>query len=153
MKTFKDQTGQEWEVVINVGTVKRVRDLAGVDLLDIVKGKVATELADDSVKLCEVIYALVKPQAEKKDLTIDAFLELMGGDSIDEAVSAFLGELVNFSPRRQRKILEKAIEVGQEVQELQTKEAEAKLSEPGIVAKVIKSIGGGKSTDLPESSE
>ena len=37
MKTFTDTAGRAWDVVVNVDTIKRVRDLLGVNLLDIVE--------------------------------------------------------------------------------------------------------------------
>ena len=34
MRTFRDNVGREWFIDINVGAVKRVRDLAKIDLAD-----------------------------------------------------------------------------------------------------------------------
>ena len=34
MKTFKDNADRSWTIEVNVATVKRVRDLVGVDLLE-----------------------------------------------------------------------------------------------------------------------
>ena len=36
MKSFTDNTGRAWLVNVNVGTIKRVRALCGVDLANII---------------------------------------------------------------------------------------------------------------------
>ena len=35
MKTFKDCAGREWDLSITIGSIQRVRDLAGVNLDDL----------------------------------------------------------------------------------------------------------------------
>jgi hypothetical protein len=70
------------------------------------------KLSDDPVLLCDVVYALCKPQADQQNITDEQFGEAMAGDAIDAAVTALVEELVNFtrSPQRRemwRKVLDK----------------------------------------------
>ena len=109
MKEFQDSQNRRWEVRLNVAAVKRVRDLAGVDLLTAVDGKLFEELAGDPVKLCDVLFAVVKPQADAAGVTDEQFAEGIAGDAIDAAVTAFLEELCGFFPRPRRDLLTKAL--------------------------------------------
>ena len=49
MKTFNDNTGNTWSIAINVDTIKRVRSLLDVNLLDAVEGKLLEQLIHDPI--------------------------------------------------------------------------------------------------------
>jgi hypothetical protein len=104
MKTFTDTHGRQWTVALNIAAVKRVRDLAGVDLLaassDDASENVITRLAGDPVLLCDVVYAVCKPEADAADLGDEDFGRAMAGDAIDAATRALLEELADFFPNR-----------------------------------------------------
>lgn len=108
MQTFVDTAGRTWAVSVDVATVKRVRSLVDVDLLDLEKSMPAIA---DPVTLCDVLYAIVQPQAEKAGVTDEQFGAAMGGDTLDAASNALLESLTLFfsGPRREtlRKVLEK----------------------------------------------
>ncbi|MCL4196233.1 MAG: hypothetical protein KJZ69_01960, partial [Phycisphaerales bacterium] len=99
MKTFRDNAGNEWTVEINVAALKRIRSLTGTDLLEVISGGDLLErLMRDPVLLCDILYALVKPQADQKQISDEAFGAAMAGDAIDAATAALLDELVAFCP-------------------------------------------------------
>jgi len=109
MKTFTDNAGHTWQVVINVAAAKRVRDLLGVDLLEAGGGELLKRLAVDPILLVDVIYVLCKPQADAAQVGDEAFGEAMAGDVIDTATTALLEELVDFFPGPKRAVLRKAL--------------------------------------------
>ena len=109
MKTFTDNAGRSWNISVTVDAVKRVRSLLDVDLMQAAAGKLIQELADNPVLLCDVIYCIVKPQADAKEITDEDFGKAMAGDAIDQAISAFLEDLVNFFPSRKREMLQKVL--------------------------------------------
>lgn len=126
MKTFKDRNGREWRLDINVTTIKRVRDLVDVDLLQSLGGELMVKLADDEIKMVDVLYGLCKPQADelpcakcdgsrkyKREgegqtevpcpaceqtgrFTDAQFGEALVGEAIDDAYKALLEELAGF---------------------------------------------------------
>ena len=111
MKTFTDNTDRTWTININVDAIKRVRGLLSVDLLDAVSGGLVERLIRDPILLCDVIYAVCKPQAEDLAVTDQEFGRAMAGDVIDHATKALLEELVSFSPSpRDRAILRRVLE-------------------------------------------
>jgi len=109
MKTFIDNAGRTWTVSINVDTVKRVRDLAQVNLLEVIEGKLLNRLIGDPVLLCDVIYIVCKPEADAKNIADVDFGRAMAGDSIDSATTALLEGLVGFFQQGRRQVLTKVI--------------------------------------------
>ncbi len=98
MKTFNDNAGRTWTIAINVDAIKRVRSLLEVDLLEIVEGKLIERLIRDPVLLCDVVYAVCKPEADAKGVSDEEFGRAMAGDAIEHATKALLEDLVGFSP-------------------------------------------------------
>jgi len=100
MHAFKDNQNREWTVEINVAALKRVRGLTDVDLMQAIEGSggLIERLVRDPVLLCDVIYAVCKPQADERGVADEAFGEAMAGDAIEHATAALLEELVSFCP-------------------------------------------------------
>lgn len=98
MKCFTDNAGRTWTLASNVDVIKRVRGLLDVDLLEIVEGKLIERLIRDPVLLCDVVYAVCKPEADAQGVSDEDFGRSMAGDAIEHATKALLEELVDFSP-------------------------------------------------------
>lgn len=98
MRTFVDNAGRTWTVTLNVDAIKRVRGLLNVNLLEIVEGTLIERLVRDPVLLCDVVYAVCKPEADARHVTDEEFGRAMGGDAIEHATTALLEELVAFCP-------------------------------------------------------
>jgi hypothetical protein len=110
MQTFRDNAGRTWAVSVDVAAIKRVRALAGFDLLSVVDGKAVDRLIADPVLLCDVLCAACRPEAERLGVTDEDFGRAMAGDAIDHATQALLEELVSFCPNpRDRKRLRKFV--------------------------------------------
>lgn len=118
MKTFKDNAGRTWTLSLNVDAVKRVRSLASVNLLEAIEGKLLERLGSDPILLCDVLFALVKPEADAQNVSDVEFGRALGGDAIDLATTALMEELVDFFPKRRRGVLGKALN---KLTELETK--------------------------------
>jgi len=128
MKTFTDNADRSWTVQINVAAIKRVRDLTGVDLLEIVEGKLIERLIRDPILLCDIVYAVCKPQADPRNVTDEDFGKAMAGDAIEHATAALLEELVSFCPSpRDRKNLGRVLEATNRVMDRARELVEQKL--------------------------
>ena len=129
MKTFNDNAGRTWTVAINVDAIKRVKGLLGVNLLEIVEGTLIEKLLRDPVLLCDVIYAVCKPQADEQSITDEDFGRAMAGDAIEHATRALLEELVDFSPSpRDRANLKRVLETTWRMMDRARDLVEAKLN-------------------------
>jgi len=145
MKSFKDSQGRSWDLGVNFTSVKRVRDLVEIDLLDLEGGKVFEQLIDDPMILCNVIYALVKPAIDKAGITDEEFGESMAGDAIEHATNALIEELVDFFPGPKRALLRKAMGKLRNIQTMIMETANREMEDPDFE----KSIIGKLSTSLP----
>jgi hypothetical protein len=140
MRTFKDNAGRTWTVTVNVDAVKRVRSLLDVNLLEVVDGHLIERLAADPVLLCDVIYALVKPEADAQQVTDQDFGRAMAGDAIDLATTALLEELVDFFPLGKRRLLQKAVAKLKDWESKALTAAERKLDSPELEAQFERAL-------------
>jgi hypothetical protein len=154
MRSFKDSADRTWTVAVNVDAIKRVRGLLDVNLLEIVEGKELLErLVGDPVLLCDLVYALVKPEADAQGVTAEDFGRAMAGDAIDGATTAFLEELVDFFPMRRRRLLAKALGKLDALERLAMKAAEKRLDGPELEQrlKALLADASGSSGSSPAS--
>ncbi len=154
MKTFNDNAGRTWTITVNVGAIKRVKSLLSVNLMDAVEGKLLERLISDPILLCDVIYAVCKPEADAKEISDEDFGRSMAGDAIDFATSALLEELCDFFPQGRRKLLRKALEKLRKLESLAMTAAEARLDSPELETRMqtLLSGTGDSSGSLPASS-
>jgi hypothetical protein len=151
MTNFKDNAGRDWQLAVNVDSIKRVRGLADVDLLQAVEGTLLNTLSEDPVKLVDVLFALVKPAADKLGISDEAFGAAMAGDAIEHATTAFMSELINFFPTAKRTAIRAAREKYCEVLTKTYAATTAKVRELDVDALLLKALGD-SSTSSPASS-
>ena len=164
MKTFRDNAGRSWNLALNVYAVKKVRDVLGVDLLDL-GGDSATRdkpgllfrLIADPVLLVDVLYVVCRDQADGASVTDEQFGRAMGGDAIDAATKVFLEELADFTPSprdraRARKVIATTWAMIDKAQDVLDARAEKEL--PAAVETLLAEMSalGSSSTSLPDSS-
>ena len=157
MKTFKDNADRSWDIAINVAAVKRVRDLVGVDLLEIVEGTLIKKLIRDPILLCDIIYAVCKPQADEREppVTDEEFGRAMAGDAIEHATTALLEDLVSFCPSpRDRSNLGRVLEATNRVMDKARDMIEQKLDSGELerIAEQSLATAGASFGSAPESS-
>lgn len=119
MRQFTDTKDRVWEVELNVRQMKRVRDILGIDLVNVIQagkdGAVATDtldrVANDPILLVDILWVLCEGQAKAAGVTDDDFGSSLAGDSIADATRAFLDELVDFFPGARRLFLKKAVDL------------------------------------------
>jgi len=122
MRQFIDTSGRTWQLAMTIGSVKRVKNLLGVNLLDPLGAKprkvrgvarkgrpLVTRLQLDPALLIDVIFALVKPQADHLGVTDEDFGEALGGEAAYGAYEAFMGEWQAFFRGLRRETEAKAI--------------------------------------------
>ena len=113
MRQFTDTKERVWDVELNVRQMKRVRDVLGIDLVNVIQagkdGAVATDtldrVANDPILLVDILWVLCEGQAKAAGVTDDDFGSSLAGDSISDATRAFLDELVDFFPGARRLFL------------------------------------------------
>lgn len=69
----RDALGEVWDLTIDLVACRRVRDLAGVNLLSLEMSAIF-EAFSDPIRLAEIVYAVCLPQAQQRGLSQDDFL-------------------------------------------------------------------------------
>jgi len=126
MHSFADTEGRNWSLELTIGAVKRVQSLLEVNLLDPLgaaeggaeaagnapKKKevpLITRLQLDVVLLVDVIFALLKPQADGAGVSDEQFAAALGGDAAYQAFEAFMAEWRDFFQKLRRQTEAQAI--------------------------------------------
>ena len=142
MKTFNDNSGRSWAIMINIAAIKRVRSLLDVNLMEAIEGDLLERLSTDPILLCDVVYVLCKPEADQQNVTDEQFGQAMAGDAIEHATTALLEELVDFFPLARRRVLARALEKLKTVEEKAAKHAEVLLNDPKFDEQIDAALSG-----------
>ena len=116
--------------------------------------------ASSPIRFCCVTWCTAwSDQADQAGVSDEDFGRAMAGDAIDAATSALLEELVGFFPQARRRVLAKAVQKLESLQERVAAGAESLLDSPEIEQRIdaeleaIRSTLGRPSTSSPASSE
>jgi len=143
MRTFTDSAGRTWTVSLTLDSVKRVRDLLGVNLLELDQGEppLLTRLGTDVILLCDVIFAILKPQADAAGVSDAEFGAALGGEVIMAAQKAFYEELVGFFRQLGRGDLARAVEAQQRMILLAVAAVERRIEGVDVEGEIEKTLG------------
>lgn len=152
MRTFKDLAGRDWGIAMDIAAAKRVRDMLGLDIVGPNAAAVFEKLIADPITLCDVLFAVCRPQAERLGVSDEEFGRALAGDVIERAARALLEELADFTPHvrdreRARRIVAAIFTLAdraRDVLDRQTDEA---------IRAATESISGAKSGSSPGSSD
>ena len=162
MHEFEDSKKESWELALTFGSIKRLKGLLDVDLLDLLGGDppLLTRLGTDVSLLVDVICALVRPQLAARDLSDEDFAERLDGVAGKEAMEAFYVELADFTRNlgqtAQARAVERQTEVLVKGMALQTEMVD-RVDLDALVEKgrmeMEEELTGIMSTIAPDSSE
>jgi len=154
MRSFNDNADRTWTLSLTIGAVKRLKGLLDVDLLALAEGDppLLTRLGTDVILLCDVIFALVKPQADQAGVSDEVFGAALGGDAILSAQKAFYEELSDFFLKLGRPDLSRAVTTQQALIGAAVEATRKRLEIIDPQAEV-QAIFGGRSTGSPPSPE
>ncbi len=137
MHTFSDTQGRAWSVAVTVDTIRRVRTLTGTDLMGVLGGDLIERLSGDPVLLADVLYAVVKPEADVRGVDDADFGRALAGDAVAAATAALLEGLVGFFPAPKARLLRQALTKLEDWQTAALDAAEQRLNTltaPGLLS-------------------
>lgn len=154
--SFADRTGAVWNLDITVAALKRVRALTGFDLGSALTAEGLSVLLGDIATAVDVIFALVKPEADERGTTDEAFGAALAGDTLDGALRALVRALVSFCPsptqRAALTMLEESVNrvIAKDLESLQGRAKSGDLDRE--VEKALREAFGPMSPAAPASS-
>lgn len=111
MKTFKDAAGRPWAIDMNVATLRRAKNLLGINLVKAMDDDLFTLLQRDVVLLVDILYVVAEPHGEAfKKVSDEEFALAMKGDALDDATTAFIEAMIEFFPPEKSAILTRLYE-------------------------------------------
>lgn len=152
MHTVTDTQGRVWTLHVTVDTIKRVRALTGTDLLAVAGGDLLERLSTDPILLADVLFAVVKPEADTRQVSDADFGRALAGDVIAVATSALLEELVDFFPAPKRALLAKALGKLTEFQSAMLAAASARVDALDATSLVDQALTPGTSSGASPAS-
>lgn len=118
MQYFLDKNGKQWELSIEYATIKRVKALCDVQILNLVAiddktGELDSNLLDrlvgDPILLIDVLYACCKPQADLNNISDEKFGQAFTGEEVEKATKALIDAVIDFFQEPKRTILKKMV--------------------------------------------
>ena len=123
MKTFRDTAGREWAITVDVNAIKRVMKAPIENLGEPLKVNLLALVEPDSDLLkkvveypplvCDIAYAILKPQCDEKNVSDEDFGRAMGGDVLEKVLDLILEETVDFFPQGRRTVLRRMLQKSQ----------------------------------------
>jgi hypothetical protein len=156
MRTFKDNAGRTWTVSVEVDAIRRVRSALDVNLTSAAFSELLQQLLSDPVLLCDVIYVLCKPEAERQNVSDVEFGRAMAGDAIEHGTKALLEELANFTPNpRDRARVQRVLKTLYQLAEMSRDKVESSIEHETekLLSRVELATYGRSSGSSPASSE
>lgn len=153
MRTFHDSTGRAWPLAVNVGAMGRVKGSTGVNLYTVVDDgfEGLTDLFADPCLFIDVIFAVVKPEAERLGVEHDAFLAAVPDEeAIDRIKPMFMEELADFFSEPKKSALRKMLAAWTRLQAAVKEKGTAQVAAIDVESEVEKYLASFGNS--PESS-
>jgi len=145
---IRDSVTYEAEVENDDGT--KTKQTGPLDLADIGSiDKTLTVLKLQYTKLGEILWAILEPQANEKNISRDSFLDGLRGDALEEAAQAMEAELIDFFPKRHRQMVQLMAEKYDELTVAMVAHAEQQMA----AVNVDGALSGMQSGKQPGSSD
>ncbi len=122
MKSFKDNIGREWQLSININTIRKIKEKFKIDVSLFLRidqeGLNVAELQklDDPLLLTDLLFFICEKQAESQGITAESFADAISGNAIESATWAFLEAVAEFWPLSKRNAMMKLLEVSRKQQ-------------------------------------
>jgi hypothetical protein len=138
--SFLDRAGRLWQLELNYGLATRIRKSLGVDLANAHNGEALQQLGTDDELLVATLFALVEEQAQRAEVSPEAFTEALDGEVLEHAGEA-LSEMIRLFTRPAiRPVIEAMLAKGTEGRTAAIELATKKLQSPSAQAAIDRQL-------------
>ena len=111
-----------------------------MELLDLIdpQSSLMSRLFSDPCFLCDVLFVLCAPEAEKRSVSDEDFGRALRGDALDSATEALLQGIADFFPQRRKEVLTELLTKMRTYQGRVTEAAIARVKSPEMEAEMEK---------------
>ena len=111
MKAFTDSAGRTWSFSITIDSIRRVKELLGINITEVDAGTppLLVLIGTDELTLINIVFCLIKPQADELGVTDEEFGRHIDGAAILGAQTALYEEFTDFFLSRGRPDRAKAV--------------------------------------------
>jgi len=96
MHAFTDKANRTWRINLNVATVRKVHAETGIHLGNLLNSEEVVKFQSDELVIGDVLWALVKEQAQDQGIDRNGFESQLSGAVIMQATDALLNEFLDF---------------------------------------------------------
>ena len=160
MRTFTDQHGNEWKILIGLYTANRIKELSDgrIDFVDTSRAQNARgaliEMAEDVEITGRVAWWLCEEQASERGLTEEQFADGFNLDTLIAFQTAVAEAVIDFFPSRSRAAIRQAAELAQRIYQEETETIDAAAQEilqsPELETMIRGAIRGQTSGSSPD---
>ena len=144
MKVFRDPSERLWEIKINVASIRRVREMLGIDLATFLDDRMQQlgELLNKPERFVDVLFVLLQGQAEKYGISDVQFGEMMAGEILETASEQFVQELLDFFPSAKMRVVgREVIAKAKQLSEEMAQQAKQRIGQINVTEEAKKLIG------------
>lgn len=91
MRHFDDTQGNRWSIDVSVGHLLDIKTQLKIDLLDD-----GSQIPDSLSSWVSILYIVLEDQIQQRGLKPKDFAKLLGGNTLQAAVDAFMGDYADF---------------------------------------------------------
>jgi len=147
VRTFKDSTGTEWLISVNLESAMRLKNEADFNIKDITDNATAlVDLTSDPFKQAMVLWVLLSEQASERNLKEMEVMKLITGECLEDAIDAVIAEIISFFPSQKRSVLQHSLLRAKELQAAIANQALKRINE--MMDSQMQQIAAGKELDL-----
>lgn len=134
MASFKDKTGRSWTIELDAPLIRRVRELFGLNLVDL-RADPFDRLANDPILQVDVLWILCQEEAKSRSMTDEDFGRALGPD-LESSALALQEAVVNFFQPAKRSFIRSLIEEHAKVRDESQEMMLAKIRDPNLQKRV-----------------
>lgn len=150
MPTFKDKTGREWVLELDVPAIKRLESrVAGFKIDGLLTEAGVFALFEDAPRFVDALWVLVERQAADAGVGQEQFAEALPGHVLDAAGVAFVGALVAFTPSHRRRAVAALVAKIPELVDRATDDAIARINAAALSTPATGAAGSSGSAPAP----
>jgi len=139
MQNFKDSSGKIWTFKIDVGVIRRIKNICGVNFLDIDKSfEILKHIKDDVVFCGDILFCCVYDQLDKHNISKDEFEKSLDGEILNSVSDKIIDDIISFFPMESRTALTQMLEAHSLL--LTTKQSAATMAIQKILDYRLKSL-------------